>query len=480
MSDPIAQKRHAWRSLRRITRLRLAPWVVMLHCGLWALLIIAGYLPQEENEEQEFDPRAQRSALVTWDRLHRLNAALETKPQWIRRIIGHEPRLDLLEQTYAELDELSASKLLDRRGRGALAIMEELLAEALPEEEVVEEDYEEEQAFDVEPLVETSILQPELRKHQWQLWEKRLQEGDLMWWEIEFLENKAHEQKIDLLDDELATQRQKNEALYQRSFYAQLATAGFFLTGLLLLPRCIRHFRSEWPTVHDHKVVRYSGRISISLMLVFLICLELLNNGLMDVIMFLGQAWSQMWWWEMSTDTLWRLLPVLVLILFFYRKPSWAARSFGLAKKPRWDLIVGMYALLIVLDLVLNGIMSLLETQGSPSDLDPMERGWAGLVYGLISACLVAPLAEEFLYRGFLFQSLWRKTGFLIAALLSSLVFSVTHFYDLYGTISVALCGMATAWLYASTRSLTNAILLHMVYNLSITIPSWLLFHADL
>lgn len=101
-------------------------------------------------------------------------------------------------------------------------------------------------------------------------------------------------------------------------------------------------------------------------------------------------------------------------------------------------------------------------------------------MYGLISACLVAPLAEEFLYRGFLFQSLWRKTGFLMAALLSSLVFSVTHFYDLYGTISVALCGMATAWLYASTRSLTNAILLHMVYNLSITIPSWLLFHQEL
>jgi membrane protease YdiL (CAAX protease family) len=48
----------------------------------------------------------------------------------------------------------------------------------------------------------------------------------------------------------------------------------------------------------------------------------------------------------------------------------------------------------------------------------------------------------------------------------------------MYGTISVGLFGAASALLYLATRSLTNAILLHMLYNLTITVPMWMLYHS--
>ena len=46
----------------------------------------------------------------------------------------------------------------------------------------------------------------------------------------------------------------------------------------------------------------------------------------------------------------------------------------------------------------------------------------------LLSACLIG-LMEEFLFRGVLFKYLWRKRSFVMAILISSLVYSCAHFF---------------------------------------------------
>ena len=109
-----------------------------------------------------------------------------------------------------------------------------------------------------------------------------------------------------------------------------------------------------------------------------------------------------------------------------------------------------------------------------------MDSGIFGLVFLIVSACLVAPIAEEILYRGILFRSLANKTGVLAAAVLSSVVFASLHFYDFYGFASVATFGLVCALLYQATGSLSNVVLLHMLYNTSITLPQWTIYHAPL
>jgi membrane protease YdiL (CAAX protease family) len=89
----------------------------------------------------------------------------------------------------------------------------------------------------------------------------------------------------------------------------------------------------------------------------------------------------------------------------------------------------------------------------------------------------MAPVMEELIFRGFLMNPLLRKWGFWIAAFVTTLLFAISHYYDLYGTISVGLFGFSAAAIYYLTRSLTNTIILHVIYNFTITLPAWLIFH---
>ncbi len=109
-----------------------------------------------------------------------------------------------------------------------------------------------------------------------------------------------------------------------------------------------------------------------------------------------------------------------------------------------------------------------------------MEAGGWGLAFAVLSACLLAPLAEETLYRGVLFRSFWNRMGVLPAAIFSSAIFAMLHLYDGYGLASVGVFGFTCALLYVSTGSLTTVIALHVLYNSAIKIPEWIVYHAPL
>ncbi len=94
----------------------------------------------------------------------------------------------------------------------------------------------------------------------------------------------------------------------------------------------------------------------------------------------------------------------------------------GLAVK--WFLIagVGYYALTAV-------YASLLGLHGGdklPSDLG-VNRSTAALVGAALFVCVVAPIAEEFFFRGFFFGSLFRWRGPWVAAILTGLLFGLAH-----------------------------------------------------
>ncbi len=81
-----------------------------------------------------------------------------------------------------------------------------------------------------------------------------------------------------------------------------------------------------------------------------------------------------------------------------------------------------------------------------------------------VATVLVAPLAEETFFRGFVFAGL-RRFGFFWAALASGLLFSAAH-VSLGGLIPLALVGMLFAWSYHRTGSLWTTIYAHFFFNL--------------
>ena len=82
----------------------------------------------------------------------------------------------------------------------------------------------------------------------------------------------------------------------------------------------------------------------------------------------------------------------------------------------------------------------------------------------LIQVCLLAPVLEEILMRGFLLNGWSAAYGKPIALLISSLIFALLHF-NMVQTLSAFFCGIVLGLLYLHTESLFCCILAHAGYN---------------
>jgi membrane protease YdiL (CAAX protease family) len=78
-------------------------------------------------------------------------------------------------------------------------------------------------------------------------------------------------------------------------------------------------------------------------------------------------------------------------------------------------------------------------------------------------AVLVAPFAEEFLFRGLLYRALDREWGGWKAIAGSAVFFAIYH--PVLSWVPVGAVGALNAWLFRRTGRLAPAIALHMAYN---------------
>lgn len=132
----------------------------------------------------------------------------------------------------------------------------------------------------------------------------------------------------------------------------------------------------------------------------------------------------------------------------------------------RWMLLcgalaVGVSAVLTVVGLLLPGGMEEPAT-GGPAPTWPIT---------LVVVLLLVPVqaaAEEYIFRGYLMQSIGRWLRHpAFAILLPVPLFVLGHGYDLLGQIGVGLFAVAAGWLTWRTGGLEAAIALHVVNNLS-------------
>ncbi|HEY3397331.1 MAG TPA: type II CAAX endopeptidase family protein [Armatimonadota bacterium] len=81
--------------------------------------------------------------------------------------------------------------------------------------------------------------------------------------------------------------------------------------------------------------------------------------------------------------------------------------------------------------------------------------------------CVIAPVAEELIFRGFFYPGLRRHFPVGAAALLSGLAFSAAHLPGAAsGMVVIAALGVMLSLLYERTRSLWPCILIHALHNL--------------
>ncbi|AYC30837.1 CPBP family intramembrane metalloprotease [Paenisporosarcina cavernae] len=87
----------------------------------------------------------------------------------------------------------------------------------------------------------------------------------------------------------------------------------------------------------------------------------------------------------------------------------------------------------------------------------------------IFSIVLFAPFLEEVVFRRVIFGTVLGKSNFVIAAIVSAVVFAIIHF-DFAHIILYAISGFIFAYLYYITKRLLTSFIAHMLLNGFVTV----------
>ncbi|MBI4033288.1 MAG: CPBP family intramembrane metalloprotease [Candidatus Blackburnbacteria bacterium] len=179
------------------------------------------------------------------------------------------------------------------------------------------------------------------------------------------------------------------------------------------------------------------------------------------------------------------LKPLVWLIptIWLVRREGLGLASLGWTFKNLWKSIyiaIGLGVLFAAVAVLAN----LVKYNGSPNfSLPPGVPGTAPLFFGALGLSLVTAISEETVFRGFIFNRLWRiLKNELFANVVTTLGWAIIHIpvlifvYKLgLSEISVrailtAAFGFGSAFVFARTGNIAPSILLHLFWGWTITL----------
>lgn len=129
-------------------------------------------------------------------------------------------------------------------------------------------------------------------------------------------------------------------------------------------------------------------------------------------------------------------------------------------------IMVGVFVAFYILSAIWVAAIGENPDEELPDELGADESDVA-LVFVLLMVTLGAPVAEEFLFRGFLFRALRNWKGVIPATMIGGAVFGLIHAgsADAVALLPLALLGAGLCLLYHWTGSLYPCVALHAINN---------------
>lgn len=174
-------------------------------------------------------------------------------------------------------------------------------------------------------------------------------------------------------------------------------------------------------------------------------------------------------------DDLFFFVIVALILLFF----AWALRGTHGLKQNFSNLFEDetkkeiIYVFLInilfaCLFMLLISGLDILSGIGDPNwapliDIDSVDVGSGILLWDVITSIIFAPLMEELIFRGVLFNRLKIRTGIIPAMLISSFLFGIGHEFG--GMTSAFLFGICMCILYTKTDNILVPMSVHFINN---------------
>ena len=135
------------------------------------------------------------------------------------------------------------------------------------------------------------------------------------------------------------------------------------------------------------------------------------------------------------------------------------------APEARMGLIgaAAMFAAVEFVGAIQSAIFGHQPTQTAVRLFENTTRGvWLDLMIAV--AVTLGPFVEELVFRGFLFNALWRRFSFAASAVVSGLLFGAAH-GQAAGIVPLAAGGVVLAGIYARSGSLWSSTIAHGTFN---------------
>jgi len=159
---------------------------------------------------------------------------------------------------------------------------------------------------------------------------------------------------------------------------------------------------------------------------------------------------------------------VYALVVIRHRRPFWSGLNW---RKPSLGQTLWLTVGGIVLAFAIQWVPNILpETRTFPLQ-QMFNSPAAGYAIGAYSI-LVAPWAEEVLFRGFLFGIFARRASLWFAIVATALLFGGLHVPEYWGAwnhvLLISLVGLTFSLARGLTGSLAPSVILHLAYNTSL------------
>ena len=149
------------------------------------------------------------------------------------------------------------------------------------------------------------------------------------------------------------------------------------------------------------------------------------------------------------------------------RRPSPAAFGLRLPDPgPAIAWTIGIYLGFWVVAIVVLAVLGEPAEQDLVRDLKEEDALPVLIGFGVLT-CVVAPLTEEFFFRGFMFRSLHERMPLVWAVVITAAIFGIIHLpgADPLGVLVLTLLGVALCLVLWRTGSLIPCIMLHAFHN---------------
>jgi membrane protease YdiL (CAAX protease family) len=169
--------------------------------------------------------------------------------------------------------------------------------------------------------------------------------------------------------------------------------------------------------------------------------------------------------WLLNVANIVSVALIVVVVLGFY-KEGFSSLGFTANKLPK-ALLYGMVG--FVLAFILAGIVGYPIQQQFGVDPTQEALSQSAAVPGLLpvvflSGVIIAPIAEEVVFRGYLYKAFRDRFKPSYAIVLSAVLFSVIHLEPL-AAASLFVIGVVLAYVYEKTGNLMAPITLHVLNN---------------